>query len=375
MFRPDRAAADGMMGRVLDFNPAEDRLDLSTLPFLYHADQLRIESSGSGIILRFGDYRVELSGPPGVSLTPDLFSTGMILNAQHLPVGNVAASDGGTGGGDGGTGGGDGGTGGGDGGTGGGDGGTGDGIVESGGASDDKLNGGTGDDLLRGLEGDDKLAGGAGDDTLDGGAGADTLNGGEGDDTIIGGASTNDLRDVIYGGAGHDSIDAGAGNDLVYGMDGNDTIAGGAGVDELQGQNGDDVITGSAFSDLIFGGAGNDFVNGGFGHDRINGGTGADKFFHVGVLGHGSDWVQDFTATDGDVLLFGNGSATAAEFQVNFAHTTDADRERAGDDAVREAFVIYKPTGQIIWALVDGEAENAIRLQISGSSDYDNLLL
>ncbi|NDW44233.1 hypothetical protein G0P99_04630, partial [Ruegeria sp. PrR005] len=112
--------------------------------------------------------------------------------------------------------------------------------------------------------------------------------------------------------------------------------------------------------------AGDDFVNGGFGHDRINGGTGADKFFHVGASGHGSDWVQDYSSAEGDVLLFGIGSATRDQFQVNFAHTENAEGERAGDDAVSEAFVIYRPTGQIMWALVDGEGQSSINLKIGG---------
>ncbi|MCV2891365.1 hypothetical protein OE747_23905 [Ruegeria sp. XHP0148] len=229
-----------------------------------------------------------------------------------------------------------------------------------------------GPDTLEGGNGNDRLLGNAGNDSLDGGLGADTLNGGDGDDTIIGGPGEGDLRDVIYAGEGNDSVDAGAGNDQIFGQGGNDTIAGGFGVDEIQGQDGDDVITGSAFSDLVFGGAGNDFVNGGFGHDRINGGSGADKFFHVGVEGHGSDWVQDYNAAEGDVLLFGNASATRAQFQVNFAHTQNAEGERAGDDAVQEAFVIYRPTGQIMWALVDGAGQSAINLQI-GADVFDLL--
>ncbi|MCV2891401.1 CHRD domain-containing protein [Ruegeria aquimaris] len=237
----------------------------------------------------------------------------------------------------------------------------------------DVLIGIAGDDTILGLDGNDRLIGDTGNDSLDGGLGADTLNGGDGDDTIIGGPGADDLRDIVYAGEGNDSVDAGAGNDLVYGQGGNDTIAGGFGVDEIQGQDGDDVITGSAFSDLVFGGAGNDFVNGGFGHDRINGGSGADKFFHVGVEGHGSDWVQDYSATEGDVLLFGNASATRDQFQVNFNHTASAEGERAGDDAVQEAFVIYRPTGQIMWALVDGQGQSSINLQI-GSEVFDLLV-
>ncbi|WP_406648764.1 Calx-beta domain-containing protein [Aliisedimentitalea scapharcae] len=232
----------------------------------------------------------------------------------------------------------------------------------------DSVSGTEAGDDIRGGDGNDRLVGAGGNDSLDGGPGADTLNGGDGDDVILGGVARGDLRDVIYAGAGDDSIDAGAGNDQVFGQAGNDTIAGGAGVDDLQGQDGDDVITGSAFSDLVFGGAGNDFVNGGFGHDRINGGTGADKFFHVGIADHGSDWVQDYVAADGDVLLWGGGAATASNFQVNLAHTANAAGERSGNDGVQEAFVIYKPTEQIIWALVDGGGQSSINIQIGGDT-------
>jgi len=234
------------------------------------------------------------------------------------------------------------------------------------GAGNDTVLGGDGQDSLVGGGGNDRLLGNIGNDRLLGGDGNDTLNGGGGNDFISGGESAADLRDVIFGGAGHDSIDGGYGNDLIYGQDGNDTIAGGFGADELQGQGGDDAITGSAYADLIFGGAGNDFINGGFGHDLINGGAGADKFYHLGVEGHGSDWVQDYNAAEGDVLLFGNASATADDFQVNLAHTASAAGERAGDDDMAEAFVIYTPTGQIMWALVDGAGQDEINLQING---------
>ena len=247
-----------------------------------------------------------------------------------------------------------------------------DGEELTSGGGGDLVDGGGGDDTIDGGGGNDTLRGGEGNDSINGGEGSDTINGGDGADNLIGGSSDDDLRDVIFGGSGDDLIDGGAGNDQIFGMSGNDTIAGGAGVDELQGQTGDDVITGSAFSDLVFGGDGNDFVNGGFGHDRINGGTGADKFFHVGVLGHGSDWVQDYAHTEGDVLLFGNASASASDFQVNFNHTANDEGERAGDDDVQEAFVIYKPTGQIMWALVDGEGQTEINIQI-GSETFDLL--
>jgi serralysin len=241
-----------------------------------------------------------------------------------------------------------------------------------GGSGNDSLTGNASDNSLSGGTGNDTLRGAAGDDTLYGGDGSDTLDGGAGDDFIFGGTSAADLRDVIYGGDGNDRIDGGYGNDLIYGMNDNDTIAGGFGADTLQGQDGDDVITGSALSDLVFGGAGDDFLNGGFGHDRLNGGAGADKFYHLGIADHGSDWIQDYNAAEGDVLLFGDPNIVADDFQVNFTHTASPEGERSGDDDVTEAFVIYKPTEQIIWALVDGGGQAQINLKI-GADIFDLL--
>ena len=53
--------------------------------------------------------------------------------------------------------------------------------------------------------------------------------------------------------------------------------------------------------------------------------------------------------------------ASASQFQVNYANTPGA-----GAAGVAEAFVIYRPTGQILWALVDGGEQDSINLQIGG---------
>jgi Ca2+-binding RTX toxin-like protein len=232
----------------------------------------------------------------------------------------------------------------------------------------DTIRGFLGDDVLNGGEGNDRLLGAEGNDNLNCGDGADVLNGGVGDDFIFGGFSSADLRDVVFAGAGNDSIDAGYGNDEIFGQDGNDIIAGGFGSDTLQGQNGNDVLTGSALSDLVFGNEGDDFVNGGFGHDRINGGTGADRFFHLGILDHGSDFIQDYSTTEGDLLLFGQVGATRDQFQININDAVAPDGEKAGDDAIQEAFVIYRPTGQIMWALIDGAGQSSIDLRLGGET-------
>ena len=235
-------------------------------------------------------------------------------------------------------------------------------------AGDDALTGDYGADTLMGGDGNDRLDGGVGDDSLRGGDGNDTLIGSDGNDVLIGGDTEADLRDVIYGGDGHDSIDGGYGNDELRGDGGNDTISGGFGTDTVIGGAGDDVLTGEAWSDMLYGNDGNDFINGGFGYDRMNGAAGADRFFHLGIADHGSDWVQDYTAADGDVLVFGQTSATADQFQVNFTETANA-----GVAGVAEAFVIYRPTGQIMWALVDGAAQAEINLVIAGV-EYDLLM-
>ncbi|UWQ19853.1 calcium-binding protein [Jannaschia sp. M317] len=224
----------------------------------------------------------------------------------------------------------------------------------------DTLSGSNGSDLLFSLSGSDTISGGGGNDTLNGGLGPDYLFGGNGDDFILGGSGYSDLRDVIYGDDGNDSIHGGYGNDELHGGFGNDSVEGGFGSDWVIGNEGDDVLSGGALSDLIYGGFGSDFINGGFGFDRYNGGAGGDRFFHAGVAGHGTDWIQDYNASQADVLLFGIVTATGDDFQVNFAETRNA-----GASEVAEAFVIYKPTGQVMWALVDGALQEDILVQVN----------
>ncbi|WP_371158137.1 hypothetical protein [Jannaschia sp. 2305UL9-9] len=233
-------------------------------------------------------------------------------------------------------------------------------------SGDNTLRGAEGDDNLSGLAGNDRLLGNDGNDTLRGGDGVDTLNGGNGNDSIQGGDSDTDLRDIVYGGDGNDTIDGGYGNDLLNGDAGDDQIAGGFGADTVIGGSGDDTLTGSAFGDVIFGNDGMDFINGGFGSDRVNGGDGADQFYHLGIADHGSDWIQDYNAADGDVLFYG-GRVTRDQFQINTTTTVGA-----GNDDVEEAFVIFRPTGQILWALVDGAGQSEINIQL-GSETFNIL--
>lgn len=216
-------------------------------------------------------------------------------------------------------------------------------------------------DKLFGDHRSNRLYGGEGNDTIHGADGADTLDGGSGDDFVFAGYSTNDLRDLVFGGDGNDVIDGGYGNDELHGGSGNDTVIGGFGSDTVVGNDGADSLVSGPSSDVLFGGPGDDTINGGFGSDRLNGGAGADVFFHLGVRDHGSDWVQDYSFNERDILSVGLPDAARDQFQVNYAHTAGA-----GDPGVAEVFVIYRPTDQILFALVDGVDQTGILLGFGG---------
>ncbi|UWQ89800.1 hypothetical protein K3727_13380 [Rhodobacteraceae bacterium M382] len=218
------------------------------------------------------------------------------------------------------------------------------------------------DDTFYGTSGNNLLSGLAGDDTLNGRDGVDTLYGGDGNDVLTGGRSPDDLHDEIHGQAGNDILRGGYGNDLVLGGDGNDTIDGGRGVDTVAGGTGNDAVGGGSTSDVVFGGAGDDFLNGGYGHDRLNGGSGADRFFHLGTDSHGTDWIQDYSAADGDVLMYA-GTATAADFIVQRATTAGA-----GSADIAEIFVTHRGTGNLLWALVDGDAQENLQMLAAGQT-------
>lgn len=231
----------------------------------------------------------------------------------------------------------------------------------------DAVSTGGGRDFIDTGGGNDTIDAGDGDDFIFGGDGVlDYIKAGNGNDHVRGGQTSADLRDEVDAGNGDDYVDTGYGNDQAFGGAGNDTLIGGFGADFLIGQGDNDMLSGGALSDVLYGGDGDDFLNGGFGFDRILSGTGADRIFHLGIPDHGTDWVQDYDAGDGDVLQLGQ-FATRDQFQVNFAETA-----HAGKDGVQEAFVIYRPTGQILWALIDGEEQAEINVMLNGIA-YDVL--
>ena len=188
IFRAELAGADGQLGRVLDFTPGEDHLDLSTLPFLYDLAQISIESTANGARLQFGDYWLHLEQAGGGALERSDFSTGGVLNGQHLRLGNVEPGSSGD-----------------------------PGSIQTGSAGNDSLSGGGGDDTLNGAAGDDSLSGGGGDDLLTGGSGDDTLQGGNGTDTAVFDFASTDVTVTVVDSALR--LNSPDGTDLVNGVE------------------------------------------------------------------------------------------------------------------------------------------------------------
>ncbi|NKD77728.1 hypothetical protein HEQ60_08145 [Haematospirillum sp. H1815] len=187
--------------RILDFQPGEDRIDLSETGHIFSllGDQpapgsLWTTTEGEDLVLR-GDTdhdvdtaEVELRIMNSPLLTAndiDGVNNTLTINGNHL---NAAET-------------------------------TEDvilGLSEFKGLN--KISGGKGNDILNGSTGDDMLRGGSGDDTLNGGAGSDTLRGNNGNDRLNGGEG----RDWIRGGNGVDTLHGGPGADTLHGGPGAD---------------------------------------------------------------------------------------------------------------------------------------------------------
>ena len=271
-----------------------------------------------------------------------------------------------------------------------------------GGTGNDTLTGNTGHNQLTGGLGDDALSGLAGNDTLDGGDGNDTLDGGTGNDMLLGGLGNDLLRsdwgnnqmwagagnDTVIGGTGNDILGGGADDDLIdaraggqnqlWGADGRDTlwsgdngdmagggggddiVNGGAGNDTLMGGLGNDTVLGNAGADAIYlgmgndqahGGAGNDTITAGPGFDQLWGGDGADRFEFWRAAGWNR--VEDFDATEGDVIALGRGlwtgthGALTAQQVVNLFGSVNASGDAVLNFAAAGTTVVIVGAGTL----------------------------
>ena len=162
-------------------------------------------------------------------------------------------------------------------------------------------------------------------------------------DNIRGDDNPNILKgragnDELYGEGGNDQISGGAGDDLIDGGAGFDILGGGEGDDDLQGGDGNDRLYGGDGIDVLYGQTGNDILVGNQGDDDLQGGRGADEFMFIFSESYPSqfdpsrydhDIINDFSALEGDRLVFVTRAGTEQSFSdlgitVRQASDTDA---------------------------------------------------
>lgn len=270
---------DGDRDEVRDFNPAEDRLDLSGLGRIYSRDALSFVPLAGGIELRLAGEKIDLFSPDGQTITPDQLTDAQLFDLSHAGPMLVANPN-------------------------------------------RKILGTVLADTLLGKAGNDTLSGDLGHDTLLGAAGNDLLTGGAGNDLIDGGAG---MDRAWFAGVAAVRVDlrlntaqnTGIGWDILRGVE---SVSSGSGADHLQGNGfansfgggtGNDTLIGNGGNDTLLGGAGNDVLSGGSGKNLLFGGAGADQFCFV-KSSLGEHRVQDLQRGDHIVLSgFGYGSAAA----------------------------------------------------------------
>jgi Ca2+-binding RTX toxin-like protein len=213
------------------------------------------------------------------------------------------------------------------------------------GQGNDTILGEAGNDVLLGLFGDDSLDGGAGNDRLYGGAGNDSLYGGDGSDRLDGGNGANLLEggngDDIYvirnvldrivdsPGTGIETVEAYISFDLErYSMAPGSPTVSATGLDNLTlgtisdpfsidldltgyGNSLPNVMIGNRGDNLLDGRGGNDTLVATGGVDTLIGGAGADRFrFNQSAPTATTSYsttIQDFNATEGDVIEIARG--------------------------------------------------------------------
>ncbi|WP_422031924.1 calcium-binding protein [Roseovarius sp.] len=260
---------DGQTDTIVGFDPAQDILDLSGLPFLYDVARLDIVSTSYGARITYRGETIILRSANGQPLDPEA-----VRGAVEVAI-NRSFS-----------------------------------------APAREIDGTTGADLLRGDWGPDTLIGNDGNDTLEGHDGGDLLVGGRGNDRILGMDGGDILKggrgtDLLYGGEGADTLYGGSGNDRLLGQNGGDALFGQGDDDTVEGGNGDDTLHGDLGNDLLLGGAQNDRLNGGDGADTLRGDDGDDTL--AGDAGNdrldGGTGNDSLEGGDGDDRLFGQSGA------------------------------------------------------------------
>ncbi|MGB1235383.1 MAG: calcium-binding protein [Planktomarina sp.] len=372
--------SDGKGDVITDFDPAQDKLDLSHWPMLNSVDQLAITETAIGVQITYQNETLEILSASGGPLSASDFTDANTLNATHVETsfdfdntntttladikssatagGNPSSSGNITGS-------------------------AADNVLV-GNASDQTLQGNEGHDILRGGNGADALFGGSGIDLADyadansgvradlansdvntGFADGDTYSGiegitgtqfgdvlggdsagniffGEAGDDVVRAQDGNDVSyggdgvDWMDGGTGNDTLDGGVGDDALLGRTGNDVIYGGEGDDNIAAHNGDDEVYGGAGDDQLggsngddrmFGGSGKDVIGSGANEDYINAGLGDD----VASGGYGQDEVHGGGGNDTLAGSYGDDIVTGGDGNDDMGGGTGTDEMYAGD--------------------------------------------
>lgn len=281
-------APDAQDDTIMDFDPAEDRIDLSAYAGVYDISAVRIQESGNGARIFFEEEHLTVQTADRARLEIDDLREAILFEAVHVTMPPP--------------------------------------IAASGGADSDSFFAGSGPDTVDGGAGFDTLSFALLDTavTVDLGNDANNARGAAGYviSNVEGIIGTN-LGDRLTGDARGNNIGGGLGNDVIFGGGGGDWITPGMGRDTVDGGSGSDMvsfvdlergvtvdlragtavsgsetntlsnvenITGTIFGDFITGDAGNnliralgdyDWITGSDGRDTIDGGNGRDMISYV----------------------------------------------------------------------------------------------
>ncbi|MBA86354.1 calcium-binding protein [Thalassobius sp. S69A] len=280
-------ASGGHHATITDFDPNNDRLDLSAWPMLRDPGQLTITPTRWGAVITYHDNSLTIytaSGQPLANIGSYFSSPDRVL-ILGTPGGQTLT-------------------------------GSRENDLLTGDDGNDTIDAGGGHDQIDARAGDDSIQAGWGHDHVSAGDGHDTVDAAGGDDTLLGGAGNDSLwggenNDEIWGGDGNDTISGGEDADLLGGGAGNDIILGGAGSDTIYASSGDDSLEGNGGQDTIWGGRGNDLIRAGAQDDEIGGGAGNGRDSLWGGDGNDTIWGgagHDLAYGETGADLIGGGS-------------------------------------------------------------------
>jgi len=214
-------SSDAGEDRILDFNPAEDRIDLTCVAGLRSPAGLAISTTATGARIGWGDDVLFVVSHDRRPLTVAELGQALCFRTDRIAMPDSASW-----------------------------------LLHE---------GGTGADVLTGTVTDETFLGGAGSDWITPGEGRDTIDGGSGRDMI----SYADLAAPV-------TIDLSAGQAVK--TTGTDRIAG---IENVTGSIHGDLISGDGNANLLRGLGGYDWFTATWGADTYDGGTGRDMVSYV----------------------------------------------------------------------------------------------